>query len=208
MQVLKFNGTQIKNIHHLAHLVDCKQTAPSLFFCSLLLFHFCPHVFVILISMQEQIFSFRVWRQLPCCAGERSSECFFILHSQRLWNPIWTIFRSIGAICGFIERQPSCSSGFWQQPNFKSGNWLWWTPLGMIPNWEVNLSWALSRHSIVGKYGYNLKRHQIDKCHASAHFSRSLHELLFWCNHMIMVFRSFHSIILSFRLVGWAFPDR
>lgn len=24
LQVLKFNGTRIKNIHHLAHLVDCK----------------------------------------------------------------------------------------------------------------------------------------------------------------------------------------
>ncbi|KAJ6404249.1 hypothetical protein OIU84_012434 [Salix udensis] len=41
-QVLKFNGTPIKNIRHLAHLVDCKPTAPSLF---LFHFHFCPHVF-------------------------------------------------------------------------------------------------------------------------------------------------------------------
>lgn len=31
MQVLKFNGTRIKNIHHLAHLVDCKLEHPYLF---------------------------------------------------------------------------------------------------------------------------------------------------------------------------------
>lgn len=112
LQVLKFNGTRIKNIRHLAHLVDSKPQLPLSISCAHFLF---TNSYLPLISMQGQVSSIWIRRQLHCCFGEGNSYIFFILHSSGLWDSIRKVTWSLGAICGCIGRQSSNNGrGLWR----------------------------------------------------------------------------------------------
>lgn len=117
LQIIKFNGVRIKNIHHLAHLIDCKILLylihfAFIFFCNVS--HGCSIAFL-LFSMQGQISLFWIWRLLCCCFGERSCCCCIIIFAERLWYSIWKIFWSFATICGFTRsrRWPTTRPGIW-----------------------------------------------------------------------------------------------
>lgn len=85
-QVLKLNGTQIRNIRHLAHLVDCKYNNQTL----TLPFPNQPDLlcsgFRLVNSLQRQILDIRVRRQFPRGFGSGGGYCSLTVHSQGLWN--------------------------------------------------------------------------------------------------------------------------
>lgn len=84
-------------------------------------------------SMQEQIFSFRIWRQLPVSFGKKGMFGCLTGPSKRLRGSIGKIFRSFGAVCGSHWRKSrNRSPELWWWPNFQFGIRIWWASLGVI----------------------------------------------------------------------------